>query len=131
MTWIYVQKTGQLLDDEGKEVAVGYAGHGEGKNNPAMEGVHNTGPLPCGLYIMEDPRDRPHCGRFAISLRPHLDNRMFGRNDFYVHGEKLPPAKPGEASNGCPIIDFTTRKRMWESGDHYFSVVSELPEVKG
>src|SRR4051812_11896240 len=48
--WTYIQKSGRLLDANLQLVGIGYSGHDVGKNNPAMQSVSNTGPLPCGVY---------------------------------------------------------------------------------
>ncbi len=45
--WTYAQKTGSLLQD-GQAVATGYSGFDEGKNNPAMQAIHDVGPIPQG-----------------------------------------------------------------------------------
>ena len=45
----YNQLTGELTTNSGVVIGKGYAGHGEGKNNPAMESVKMVGPLPKGF----------------------------------------------------------------------------------
>lgn len=123
--WIYVQRTGRLLAQNGSLLAVGYAGHAEGKNNPAMQDVHNVGPLPCGGYTLCAPVDTHAHGPYVLFLTPDLTNQMFGRTVFRIHGEKL-ALPPGSASEGCIILPHAARVQMWESGDHRLRVISGL-----
>ena len=46
LTLQYSQSTGALTDAVKGVVAQGWAGNGEGKNNPEMQEVHSVGPLP-------------------------------------------------------------------------------------
>ncbi len=106
---------------------MGYAGHGPGKNNPAMQQVHKIGPIPRGLYQMQQPADHPICGKYAMGLAPHLDNQMFGRSGMYEHGENSD--HPGESSDGCIILGRLIRQRQWESGDHDLKVVATVGQL--
>jgi hypothetical protein len=45
MSWTYKQSTGEL-DHNGAAIGAGYSGHGAGLNNPAMQNVHDVGPIP-------------------------------------------------------------------------------------
>lgn len=126
MTWTYVQRTGVILDKDNKIVARGYAGGNGGKvpnaiNNPDMQDVKNTGPLPCGLYYIEPPILQSQLGPYALPLEPHALNEMFGRGDFYIHGDKI--GAPGCASDGCVIFPRNIRELIWGSGDHTLSVI--------
>lgn len=123
--WVYVQRTGRLLAQNGSLLTVGYAGHAEGKNNPAAQEVHNVGPLPCGGYTLCAPVDTDKHGPYVLWLTPDTANQMFGRVSFGVHGEKL-ALPPGSASEGCIILPRWARERMWESGDHRLRVISGL-----
>ena len=102
---------------EGVVVAHGYAGRGEGKNNPEMQKVVATGPLPRGLYRLAAPHDDANTGPFSMRLTPfgppaewpaapsnvdlELREWMFGRADFLIHPDSV--AHPGEASHGCIV----------------------------
>lgn len=119
--WIYIQLTGELLRDW-EHVGFGYAGKGTGKNNPAMQSVHNVGPLPCGLYAIGDPVDTVTHGPFVLLLTPHEDNQMFGRSAFLIHGDSM--VSLGNASEGCIIQNRLTRVHIAESGDKLLRVVS-------
>lgn len=119
--WVYHQKTGALHDKTGQCVAHGYAGNGEGKNNPEAQARHDVGPLPRGLYTIDPPYDSPRVGPYALPLLPHADNEMFGRGDFRMHGDSKD--KPGTASHGCIIQSRTVREQVWSSGDRLLEVV--------
>ena len=120
--WVYIQKTGEIFHDA-LFTALGYSGNGAWKNDPAAQGVHNHGPLPCGMYLMEPPRDDPHVGPYAIPLKPNMDNHMYGRSAFYWHGDSI--AHPGDASDGCIVSARDIREAAWNSGDHYLKVIAE------
>ena len=71
----YVIKTGQLFDNQGHLIGVGYSGHGAGLNNPRWTHVVAVGPLPVGTYTVGDPRDPvDHLGPIAMPLEPADDN---------------------------------------------------------
>lgn len=123
MSWTYVQKTGQILHNDIEE-GHGYSGYGIGKNAPIMQSVKGIGPLPCGFYVMGQPIDHPHLGPFAIPLIPDPTNEMFGRDDFFVHGDSK--ITPGKASHGCICTNPMLRKQMYSSNDLLLRVVKEL-----
>lgn len=120
--WVYVQSTGELIRD-GDVVAQGYSGHGDGKNNPAMQNVRQVGPIPCGFYDIGDPVDTISHGPFVLPLEPNPENEMFGRSGFRIHGDSK--EHPGEASIGCIIMPRPVRERVHQSGDTVLKVVSE------
>jgi hypothetical protein len=124
--WKYEQKTGKLFDPAGKLVATGYAGgncgkNPEGKNNPLMQAIKSIGPIVCGVYRFGNPVLQSHLGPFAIPLFADRTNKMFGRGDFYCHGDTTPS---GNASQGCIIVPRVIREMMWKSLDHDLEVVS-------
>lgn len=118
--WTYEQVTGRLLH-EGDLVATGYSGAGVGKNNPAMQDVHNVGPIPVGNYAIKAPVDTVTHGPYVLALEPAADNEMFGRSGFLMHGDSV--VHPGTASEGCIIQARKTRESVWESGDFNLEVV--------
>lgn len=118
--WTYEQLTGRLLH-YGAEVAIGYAGAGDGKNNPDMQGVHNVGPLPVGRYTICAPCDTQTHGPYVLRLTPDAKNDMCGRAGFLIHGDSV--QHPGTASQGCIIMPRAVRERVWNSGDRDFEVV--------
>jgi hypothetical protein len=120
VTWFYSQRTGILRHNE-EVVACGYSGKGECKNDPLAEAKHNLGPIPRGNYQMGPPRDTDSHGPFVIPLRASMENRMYGRGGFLIHGDSR--NLPGQASEGCIIADRPTRERMWASGDRDLDVI--------
>jgi len=119
--WTWHQSSGELLHDD-KLVGKGYAGNGAGKNNPAMQDVKNTGPLPQGWYTIGPPKDRAKLGPYVLKLTPAKENEMYGRSAFLIHGDSK--RAPGTASDGCIILMPALRIQIWESGDHDLTVVA-------
>lgn len=103
----YHQATGKLYLD-GELLATGYAGYGEGKNNPAMEGKQMVGPIPKGIYSIGKSYRHPVLGPITMNLVPDKDNKMFGRSAFRIHGDN----KNGTASRGCIVLGPNVRQRI-------------------
>lgn len=118
--WTYNQANGELAQDD-TVVATGYSGHAEGRNNPAMQDVVAVGPIPIGIYTIGEPCDTETHGPFVLRLTPDPGNDMCGRAGFLMHGDNA----RHDASQGCIIMPFTVRKRVWASGDHNLQVVNE------
>lgn len=118
--WTYDQSSGQLFRD-GQIVGTGYAGNGEGKNNPAMQHVSNVGPIPRGRYRIGPPHDTKLHGPFVLPLTEDPANEMFGRSGFLIHGDSI--AAPGTASEGCIIMARSIREKIYLSDDRMLEVV--------
>jgi RHS repeat-associated protein len=124
---VYEQFTGHLVCTDvatGKVVVntVGYAGHGAGKNNPFMTDVPDTGPLPGGDYEIVAPAYYgARTGPVTLELVPSVNNLMFGRSLFRIHGDNS--RDPGNASAGCPVIDPISRNIINNSGGGTLHVV--------
>jgi hypothetical protein len=88
-----------------------YAGMNLGKNNPAMQDVHNVGPLPAGVYTIGQLQIYPpgdplrHLGP-CMRLTPNPKNVMFGRGGFFFHLDN--PAHVGMSSDGCIVASNTS-----------------------
>lgn len=106
-TWTYRQATGELRDPDGVLVEVGYSGAPGYVNRPMAERRENQGPVPTGGYAMLAAYDHPNLGPCSIPLEPAPDNRMHGRDDFFVHGDT--PEMDQSASEGCIIMSRPTR----------------------
>jgi hypothetical protein len=125
----YRQSTGELTHPQLGRIAVGYAGAdpdpsrkgeaGEGKNDPTKEAVRNTGPIPCGRYVIGDPVDSH--GGFALPLTPAPGTDTHGRGGFMIHGDSI--SAPGTASLGCIIVGRVYRWAIRGSGDRDLQVV--------
>lgn len=114
MTWGYKQSSGWLSQD-GENIAEGYSGAGDGKNNPAMQDVPNVGPIPTGTYTIGEPSDTKTHGPYVLHLIPDPANEMFGRSGFLIHGDSV--VAPGTASEGCIILPRKVREQIWASGE--------------
>jgi len=122
--WTYAQKTGALLQD-GRLVATGYSGFDEGKNNPALQAMHDVGPIPQGDWtILGPPVNTAVHGPFVLTLKPAAGTNTFGRSGFLMHGDSIP--EPGSASRGCIIMSRVARELVWSSGDTDLEVVPEF-----
>lgn len=122
--WTYAQKTGDLEQD-GRHVATGYSGAGDGKNNPNMQQVRNVGPIPEGDWtITGPPVNTEDHGPYVLLLNPTAETETFGRSGFLMHGDSK--EHPGGASEGCVILPRAVREKVWTSGDRDLKVVAEI-----
>lgn len=121
MPWTYKQATGELANPAGDVVEVGYAGAQPYVNQPLAEWRENLGPLPTGLYRLGDAYDHPNLGPCAIPLGPHPDNQMYGRDDFFVHGDT--ESMDQTASQGCIIMSRATRDQLVASDIRVLEVI--------
>ena len=117
--WTYSQSTGQLYQD-GELVAVGYSGHGDGRNNSVMQERPNVGPIPRGRYLIGAPFDTTTHGPYVLRLTPDSGNQMFGRAGFLIHGDN----QDHDASQGCIILQRVFREKIATSGDEDLEVVT-------
>ena len=113
----YHQASGVIETPDGVTVAFGWAGNGEGKNNPAMQDKRGIGPLPQGLYVVGAWENHPRLGKMVAPLH-QIDGETFGRDDFFIHGPSVDPSHYGQESMGCIVTPFTSRLKVRE----------ELPE---
>lgn len=103
---IYVQVSGEIALQNGDfelPFAVGFAGRGEGRNNPAHDHIPNEGPPPRGRYKLRVV-DHPRFTAPAIRLYWEQGQKVprHGRSGFYIHG--------GTKSEGCIILQHTERQ---------------------
>jgi len=59
-------------------------------------------------------------GPYVLPLTPSLNNQMFGRSGFLIHGDSV--VNPGTASEGCIILPRAVRQQIWGAGDHVLQV---------
>jgi hypothetical protein len=137
--WNYRQGDGQVTDRLGMGHGCGYAGRGQGRNNPELQDVHggyrteggiaelvdglsadDWGPLPRGEYQIMAPVDTATHGPYVLWLVPNPANQMFGRAGFGIHGDSI--EHPGLASEGCICVPRATREAIWASGDGILQV---------
>lgn len=126
MSFKYQQASGQMTNAEHPEYsAEGYSGNGSGLNNPAMEYVHGTGPLPKGTYTIQPPHADAKVGPIAMHLVPAAGNQMFNRGDFLIHGDNA--AANHSASEGCIIMPHDSRVAIGAAvlaGDNQLTVTA-------
>lgn len=117
----YQQSTGNLWIKGVLQSAKGYAGHGTGLNNPAMENVKGVGPLPRGLWRLGPWSDHPHLGKIVSHLLPISVPNLYGRDEFFIHGDNALMNHTG--SDGCIVLDKATRLALRASGETQLRVV--------
>lgn len=118
--WIYEQATGRMLHDD-EFIWNGYSGKGQYKNDPSSQNIPKEGVIPCGVYTMGKPENfHEKLGPYAIPLYPDPSNEMFGRADFFIHGDDA----EHDASEGCIIKSpKSARQLLGESPDRILKVV--------
>lgn len=109
----YSQSKGHLFRD-GLLIGLGYAGNGEGLNNPADQAVRNVGPLPQGLYTLKLRTDTK-LGPRVFALEPDPANAMFGRSEFFIHWDNS--RQNFSASEGCIVLVTTQTFNRLNDGD--------------
>jgi RHS repeat-associated protein len=132
--WQYKQSTGDMSlavktksssgksgEDIIKDVGQGYAGHGQGLNNPQSQSVSesadktNAGPIPQGTYTIGPAFNNVgSTGLESMRLQPDAGNEMFGRSDFLIHGPH--GGDQQDSSEGCPVLPKATRDTISGSG---------------
>jgi len=117
----YQQGSGKIFDGAGALIGVGYSGHGAGLNNPAMEAVPGTGPIPVGKWrIVEWLDHHPHLGPCVARLAP-VGHDAHGRSAFDIHGDNSNLNHTG--SDGCIVTNRIIRQAWRDSGDLEIDVV--------
>jgi len=118
--WVYDATKGSL--SRGNLIGMGYSGFGPGKNNSAMEGVPDVGPIPRGEWtIVGPPTDTTDHGPYVLGLQPKVGTSTLGRSGFLMHGDSR--INPGDASHGCIVMSRAIREMVWQSGDRDLGVI--------
>lgn len=120
--YTYKQSTGQLFDSSGNLLGTGWAGQGDGKNNPDMQDVKNIGPLPQGRYTIGPAYHHPRLGPVTMDLTPSPSNQMFDRADFRIHGASA--TDPEHSSEGCMIQIRIVRESVASGMDKDLEVIA-------
>ena len=124
-TFRYAQRTGQIdfISPSGETYFVGdgYAGVGEGLNNPSMQQKGFVGPIPQGNWTIGQPYRHPTLGRMTMNLLPAGGTTTFGRDLFRIHGDN---SKANfSASQGCIVTGAGVRSAIGNSGATSLTVV--------
>lgn len=122
--WTWHQQLGELYAADGERAATGYSGHGDGVNNPQLQSVPNVGPIPQGVWMINEPRDTTGHGPYVMPLTPKPGTETFGRSGFLMHGDSMEHAGQHLASEGCIILPRMIREEVWHSGDHDLEVMA-------
>ncbi len=117
MPWVYSQSTGRLTQD-GHQIAIGYSGTAQGRNNPDAELMRNIGPIPRGRYTIGPAHDTATHGPHAMNLTPRKHS-AHGRDGFMIHGDN----SRHDASTGCIVLPRDIRNQISNSGDDQLEVV--------
>lgn len=116
----YKISTGQLWRDQ-TLLGVGYAGHGAGLNNPAMQDAKGVGPIPVGLWRIGAWVDHPHLGPVAAALKPIKLTASYGRDGFFIHGDNALMNHTG--SDGCIVLSRALRQAIKATGEKQLTVI--------
>lgn len=117
MPWVYDQSSGEIRLN-GQLVGSGYAGKGLGRDNPDMEHIRDTGPIPRGTYSIGAAYEHPILGPMVMNLDP-VGHTAHGRDLFRIHGDNA----INNASEGCIVLGPSIRKRISASNDRTLEVV--------
>lgn len=121
-TFVYFQHSGIMLDDDGAQIAIGWSGNGNGKNNPAAQDQHNVGPLPQGTYSVGAwQASHPRLGPWVAPLT-QTSGDTFGRSAFWIHGPSQNPDKFGQESEGCIVIPRSMRLHVRDLAPDFIEV---------
>ena len=111
LSWKFYPLSGMIKAPSGAFLGTGYSGNGQGLNNPAMENVHNIGPIPRGAYYIGDFFDDDGGkGPTVCDLVPCSETETFGRCGFMIHGDNKKANHT--ASEGCIVAPRFIRDAM-------------------
>lgn len=114
MAWLYRVSTKQFFLNGYYRFSAKYSGRPGYQDNSDNQCVKSKGPIPKGSYTIGRPFHHPKTGRWTLRLTPLPSNQMCGRSGFMIHGDSQ--AHPGQASDGCIILDFAFREIITRSG---------------
>ena len=120
MARLYRVNTKQFFLNGHYRFSARYSGRPGYQDNSDHQCVKSKGPIPKGTYTIGRPFHHPKTGRWTLRLTPSPSNQMCGRSGFMIHGDS--GKHPGEASEGCIILDFSFRKLITDSKDNLLEV---------
>ena len=88
-------------------IGVGFSGNQFHFNQPIFESLSKQGPLPENRYKLHYQETHPTLGPHVFRLEPIDNSPMFGRDEFYIHGDN--PAANHTSSEGCIVTSLPTR----------------------
>lgn len=126
--WQYSQSTGELkyFNNETLQYTVvgkGYSGVGKGLNNPNMQNVQDTGPIPAGYWVIGPAYTHDKLGPVTMNLYPFKGTETFDRDrlSFRIHGDNR--FNDFSASHGCLVLPKNIRKQIDDCSDKLLQVV--------
>jgi RHS repeat-associated protein len=126
LDWVWSQSAGTMTNTNNPGVVVGsgYAGHGSGVNNPAMQSSPGIGPLPQGSYTIGSQQTNTTGSGVVLPgsmrLMPDASNNMLSRSGFLIHGGSMATQS---SSAGCIVLPPNVRNLIGGSGDNRLVVV--------
>jgi type VI secretion system (T6SS) effector TldE1-like protein len=99
----------------------GYAGHGQGVNNPDREAEQRVGPIPRGEYNIGPAENHPTTGPVSLRLTPSANTDTLGRSGFLIHGDNARGDR--SASEGCIVVSRQSRELINQHGGGTLTVV--------
>jgi hypothetical protein len=115
MPWVYKVSAHSFYFNGTYQFDANYSGRPNFKDDSANECVSGKGPLPRGTYTIGPAFYHHKTRAWTMRLIPYVENSMCGRDGFMIHGDSA--AHPGEASDGCIILNLTSRKVIAASSD--------------
>ena len=106
-------------------VALGYSGTPEARNDPDRQDEKGIGPIPVDEWHIDSPVHHPRLGPQTFGLTPAKGVEVYGRSGFYIHGDNR--RGNGSASSGCIVLDRRSRDFvgfLWTSGVRSLRVVT-------
>jgi hypothetical protein len=115
MPWVYKVSSHSFYLNGTYQFDAKYSGRPGFKDDSANECVSGKGPLPRGTYNIGPAFYHHKAKAWTLRLTPYPENQMCNRDGFLIHGGSS--AHPGNASDGCIILDFQYRKMIDSSSD--------------
>jgi hypothetical protein len=108
--YVYKQSTGQLTQNK-QLLGMGYSGKGQARNNFAMQGQRNLGPIPVGSYAITGKKNDEK-GEPIVELLPQAPNNAQGRFPFETFRISAETNPPGNAPAGDIVMPRDARQRI-------------------
>ena len=88
-----------------------YSGAPGHVNAPGDVALRGLGPIPPGEWHVGLPHNHARLGPLVFRLRPSVNTEVYGRDEFYIHGDKA-DGPPRSASTGCIVLHRAAREAM-------------------
>ncbi|WP_313084043.1 tlde1 domain-containing protein [Atlantibacter sp.] len=115
MPWVYKVSAHTFYLDGVYQFDAKYSGRPGYKDDSANECIVSKGPIPRGTYTIGEAFYHHKTKAYTMRLTPFIENQMCGRDGFMIHGNSA--AHPWDASDGCIILDYQSRKTINSSTD--------------